>query len=67
MWSFRGEAFEELVEWLAAESPVEGDCGPVVAVLEAEESLFECGEVREVSGCDDFALDGGKKISTWSD
>ena len=56
-----GEAFEELVEWLAAESPVEGDCCAVVAVLEAEESFLECGEVREVLGFDDFALNGGEE------
>ena len=56
-----GEAFEELVEWLAAESPVERDCCPVVAGLEAEEPFLECVRVFEVLGFDDFALNDGEE------
>ena len=56
-----GESFEEAVEGLAAEVPVEGLGGRVVAVLEGEEPFGEGVEVGKVAGLDHLALDDGEE------
>ncbi|CAN5605506.1 amino acid permease [soil metagenome] len=50
------EAVEEGVEVGSGVGPVEGYCGGVVAVLEAEDAFGELVEVGEVVGVDGFSL-----------
>ncbi|MGH9116325.1 MAG: hypothetical protein ACRD0A_00110 [Acidimicrobiales bacterium] len=52
-----GESFEELGEVGASEAPLEGRGGLFVAALEGEQAGLDLGEVGEVVGGEDFALD----------
>ena len=44
----------------ACEGPLEGSCGGLVVLLEAQQPIFEAGQGGEVVGCEDLALDDGE-------
>jgi hypothetical protein len=52
-----GDAFREVGEIGAGELPLEGLGCDLVAAFEVEEPLFDFGEVSEVVGGEDLALD----------
>ena len=54
-----GEFLHEQGEVVAGELPFEGDGGLLVAALEGGEASFDVGQVDEVVGSEDFALDDG--------
>jgi hypothetical protein len=57
---FLGQAFHQESEVVAVELPLEGPGGFLVAMLEGEEAVFDLGQVGEVVGGEDFALDDGE-------
>jgi hypothetical protein len=54
------QALQEPVEVGLGVAPVEGNRGLLVAALEAQEAVFDLGEIDEVVGGQDLALHDGE-------
>src|ERR1044072_2999202 len=56
----RGQATKQAVEVGLGVAPVEGNSGLLIAALEAQQASFDLGEIDEVVGGQDLALDDGE-------